>query len=130
MDSIYKIVNLMESAGISAYQLEKETGVSNSLISQWKAHRQNPSVKNIKKIAKYFNVPWESLTADEDIEFIEPDNAINEAINKSNSMKMYFSKSMVECIEKLAQLNTIGTDKALEYMDDLIASGKYSKDKS
>ena len=127
----------MRNENISAYQLEKETGVSNSLISQWKAHRQNPSVKNIKKLAKYFNVPWEMLMADED----EPESPSKDAFEKAmkdfeettrDKIAIYVNSknSEIECINKLELLNEFGIKRVSEYIVDLSGNPKYAKNEA
>lgn len=136
METIDKIVNLMNHEGISAYQLEKETGVSNSLISQWKAHRQNPSVKNLKKIARYFNVPWETLSADENDlnDEVLLDKAIENwddktKIDNINFIKEYFNESEFKYILKMRCLNYKGVQRVLAYIDDLYGNPEYRADK-
>lgn len=132
MESIDKILNLMSNDGITAQQLSQRAGISNGLITQWKQHKQNPSVKNLKKIAKYFNVPWESLMPEDEVDW-PATNAINEAIRQFNNVDdnrlrtIYLHSGMVECLGKINMLNRVGIKKVLEYADDLLASGKYTK---
>lgn len=59
LDTIDKILKLMESHNVSAAQLTKEAGITNGLITQWKKHKQKPSMKSLMKIAKYFDVSIE-----------------------------------------------------------------------
>lgn len=56
-----KIQRLMDSRGITAYQLAKETGIAPSRFSQWKRGDCNPKVDKIQKIAEYFGVTIEYL---------------------------------------------------------------------
>ena len=117
----------------SAYQLGKGTGISTGLISQWKAHRQNPSVKNLKKIAKYFNVPWETLMPDD--EEAAENYSLNEALEKfkkvcNNEYKeMCFSNIELEYLNSLKRLNNGGIKKVLAYIDDLSGNPEYRADK-
>lgn len=46
----------MDSHNITAAKLTKEAGITNGLITQWKSHKQKPSMKNLMKIANYFDV--------------------------------------------------------------------------
>ena len=134
MDAITKITNLLDAAGTTAYQLGKGTGISTGLISQWKAHRQNPSVKNLKKIAKYFNVPWETLMPDD--EEAAENYSLNEALEKfkkvcNNEYKeMCFSNIELEYLNSLKRLNNSGVKKVLAYMDDLAGNPEYRADKN
>jgi len=134
LDTIDKILNLMGNADVSAYQLSKETGIANNLVSQWKQHKQNPSIKSIKKVAKYFNVPWETLMPDDE----ESDNGkrLNAAewnnqtqINNINFFKEYFNESEFRYILKMRRLNYKGVQKVLSYIDDLYGNTEYREDK-
>lgn len=48
------IFQLMDTKGVSAYKLSKETGISESVISRWRSGEQSPSVSSLVKIAHYF----------------------------------------------------------------------------
>lgn len=52
-----KFEALLNKNNVTAYQVSKDTGVNASTLSDWKAGRYEPKVKNIKKIADYFGVP-------------------------------------------------------------------------
>ena len=55
MNVIENIENLMKQKGISAYKLEKETGIKQSSFSHWKKGTQ-PTVDKIIKICEYLKV--------------------------------------------------------------------------
>lgn len=48
------IFQLMDTKGVSAYKLSKETGISESVISRWRSGEQSPSVSSMVKVAHYF----------------------------------------------------------------------------
>ena len=48
------IFQLMDTIGVSAYKLSKETGISESVISRWRSGEQSPSVSSLVKVAHYF----------------------------------------------------------------------------
>lgn len=48
------IFKLMDTKGVSAYKLSKETGISESVISRWRSGEQSPSVSSLVKVAHYF----------------------------------------------------------------------------
>lgn len=52
-----KFEALLNSKGITAYQVSKATGVSNSMLSSWKKNRTTPKMNTLQLIADYFNVP-------------------------------------------------------------------------
>ena len=49
------IFRLMNSHGITAYKLSKETGISESVISRWKSGEQSPSLSSLVKVEHFFN---------------------------------------------------------------------------
>jgi transcriptional regulator with XRE-family HTH domain len=58
---IERILALIEKHGITKNKLAVETGISSGLIGDWVAGRKEPSLKNIVKIAEYFNVSIDYL---------------------------------------------------------------------
>ena len=49
------IFQLMDTKGVSAYKLSKETGISESVISRWKSGEQSPSISSLVKVAHFFD---------------------------------------------------------------------------
>ncbi|UUY79097.1 helix-turn-helix transcriptional regulator [Staphylococcus saprophyticus] len=62
MNLYEKIKKMCNEEGISIAHLERETGISNGQIKRWA--KSSPSVENLKKVAKYFNVSLEFLADD------------------------------------------------------------------
>lgn len=54
---------LLQKYGLSAYKVSKETGVTQSTLSDWKRGRSTPKTDNLKKIADYFGVSLEYLVS-------------------------------------------------------------------
>ena len=52
-----KFVDLLEKNGITAYKVAKETGISQSTLSDWKNGVSQPKIDKLKKIADYFGEP-------------------------------------------------------------------------
>lgn len=52
----------MRKTGVSMYQVSKETGIAQSTISRWKTQNSTPSLKTVKILADYFNVPTSYFT--------------------------------------------------------------------
>lgn len=59
---------LLQSFGITAYKFCKETGITQSTISTWKAKRNLISGELAKKISDYFNVSVDYLLTGEEKE--------------------------------------------------------------
>lgn len=60
-----KYLALLEKTNKTTYQVSKETGVSQTAFSNWKSGRSEPSLKSLRKLAKYFGVPVEYFTDEE-----------------------------------------------------------------
>ena len=56
---------LLQKYGITAYKVAKETGITQSTLSDWKRGRSTPKTDNMKKIADYFGVSVEYLITGE-----------------------------------------------------------------
>ena len=52
---------LLQERGITAYKVSKDTGVTQSTLSDWKRGRSTPKTDNMKKIADYFGVTLDYL---------------------------------------------------------------------
>lgn len=52
---------LLRSRNVTAYQVAKATGISQSTLSDWKKGRSVPKMDKIQKIADYFGVSVEYL---------------------------------------------------------------------
>lgn len=52
---------LLQKYGVTAYKVSKETGITQSTLSDWKRGRSTPKTDNMKKIADYFGVTIEYL---------------------------------------------------------------------
>ncbi|MCI6824553.1 MAG: XRE family transcriptional regulator [Ruminococcus bromii] len=52
---------LLQNSNLSAYQMSKDTGISESLISNWKSGRQLPKYDSLNTLADYFCVSGDFL---------------------------------------------------------------------
>lgn len=57
---------LLQKYGLTAYKVSKETGITQSTLSDWKRGRSTPKTENMKKIADYFGVSVEYLMTGKD----------------------------------------------------------------
>ena len=51
-----KFLALLEQNQVTPYRVSKETGISESTLSDWKLGKCQPKVDKLQKIAKYFGV--------------------------------------------------------------------------
>ena len=56
------ILNLFENSGMSVNALEKNIGLTQGTISNWKNGKNKPSLDAVSKIADYFNVSVEAAS--------------------------------------------------------------------
>ena len=50
---------LLSKNNKTAYQVSKDTGIAQSVLSDWKSGRSKPKVDKLKILADYFGVPIE-----------------------------------------------------------------------
>lgn len=60
-----KFLNLLEKSNKTAYQVSKDTGIAQSVLSDWKRGRSNPKVDKLKILADYFGVTIEYFLEEE-----------------------------------------------------------------
>lgn len=54
-----KFAELLDKNNKTAYAVSKETGIAQSVLSDWKTGRSKPKFDKLIVLAKYFNVPVE-----------------------------------------------------------------------
>lgn len=54
-----KFAELLEKNNKTAYQVSKETGIPQSVLSDWKRGRSKPKAEKLKILANYFGVSIE-----------------------------------------------------------------------
>lgn len=57
---------LLQQHNMTAYRVSKETGVTQTALSNWKSGRSTPSVLTLQKIADYFGVSVDYLMTGND----------------------------------------------------------------
>lgn len=59
-----KFAILLDKTEKTAYQVSKDTGIAQSVLSDWKRGRSSPKVKKLKILADYFGVSIEFFLDD------------------------------------------------------------------
>ncbi|OUP00310.1 transcriptional regulator [Drancourtella sp. An210] len=57
---------LLQKFNVTPYKISKETGVTQTTLSNWKNGKSTPSTANMQKIADYFNVSIDYLMTGEE----------------------------------------------------------------
>ena len=107
---MYKIFEqLLQLKGVTAYQVSKETGISQATLSSWKKGTYTPKQDKLQKIADYFGVSIDYLlgndpsTTKEDVEL---QNYLEE-LRTRPELKMLFSltkNATKEDVEKAVKI--------------------------
>lgn len=59
---------LLQKYGLTAYKVAKETGVTQTALSNWKTGKSTPTTKTLQKIAGYFSVSIDYLMTGKETE--------------------------------------------------------------
>ncbi|WP_313188090.1 helix-turn-helix domain-containing protein [Lacrimispora sp.] len=60
-----KFAELLDVNNETAYQVSKETGIAQSVLSDWKTGRSKPKFDKLMILAKHFGVPVEYFAEEE-----------------------------------------------------------------
>ena len=52
-----KFEKLLEERGVTAYEVAKQTNISQSTLTAWKKGKYTPKIDKLCKIANYFEIP-------------------------------------------------------------------------
>lgn len=52
-----KFEKLLEERGVTAYEVAKQTNISQSTLTAWKKGEYTPKIDKLCKIANYFEIP-------------------------------------------------------------------------
>lgn len=132
---------LLQKYGVSAYKVAKETGVTQSTLSDWKRGRSTPKSENMKKLADYFGVSIDYLmTGKEDPSDKEPQLkpkderdiknilANTEQLLKQDGLMFDGDPASPEAIESILSAMQIGMEMAKKKNKGKYTPKKYKKD--
>lgn len=69
VQNMYEIFEqLLQSRGLTSYKVSKETGVTQTALSNWKSGKSTPTTKTLQKLADYFGVTIDYLMNGEEKE--------------------------------------------------------------
>lgn len=131
---------LLQKYGISSYKVAKETGVTQSTLSDWKRGRSTPKSENMKKIADYFGVSIDYLMTGKDDSEKEPKlnskdekdikNIIanTEQLLKQDGLMFDGDPASPEAIESILSAMQIGMEMAKKKNKEKYTPKKYKKD--
>ena len=134
---------LLQKRGVTAYRVAKETGVTQTALSNWKSGRSTPTTKTLQKIADYFGVTIDYLmTGKEPEEQNEPtltakdqrdiqqilDQAREQLMNQEGLM-FDGDPASPEAIESILSAMQVGMELAKKKNKEKYTPKKYRKKK-
>lgn len=131
---------LLQKYGVSSYKVAKETGVTQSTLSDWKRGRSTPKSENMKKLADYFGVSIDYLMTGKDDS--EKDPKLNlkdekdikniiantEQLLKQDGLMFDGDPASPEAIESILSAMQIGMEMAKKKNKEKYTPKKYKKD--
>lgn len=97
-------VKYLQENKITAYQLSKETGISQGLISDYKNGAKKPTIDNLIKISDFFNCSIDAMLG-----------------------RVGEEEREIELIKKFRQLTEEGKNAVINYADFTLSNPKYKK---
>ena len=61
MDILTRILGLLAERNITQHKMVTDLGMSRSAVTDWKLGKSKPTLSNVIKIAKYFNISLDML---------------------------------------------------------------------
>lgn len=100
MNTIDRILQLVEESGLTAKEYALNAGLGAGNITDWKTGRSKPSVESLQKIAKYANVQLEWLTGDSEFktkaDFLRVYNTSLYNLDVTNALSSTLLQSIVD----------------------------------
>ena len=132
---------LLQKYGVSAYKVAKETGVTQSTLSDWKRGRSTPKSENMKKIADYFGVSIDYIMTGKENDLdkapqLKPKDERDiknilentEQLLKQDGLMFNGSPASPEAVESIISAMRIGMEMAIEKNKEKYTPKKYKKD--
>ena len=113
MDVVDRLNLLQENSGMNQKDLAKAIGLSLSIFTRWNKGNAKPGLKQLVKVAQYFNVSLDWLVFGDDA----PSNDLE------NVIKLDFSsQSEKELIDKFRELPDSYQKNVLAYIDGIAST--------
>lgn len=130
---------LLQKHGLSAYKVAKETGVTQSTLSDWKRGRSTPKTENMKKLADFFGVTVEYLMTGKeersseltrrDQKEVESIIASTENLLMQDGLMFDGKPATPEAIESIISAMRVGMEMGKKRNKELYTPKKYKKEK-
>lgn len=108
MDFTQKLSELMSKNNITAYKINKDVGISKTLVSDYQKGFKKPTIDNLVKVADYFNVSVDYLLGRDEI--------------KKSSTEQVEDDDILEIVAKLKKLTSKARQRVNDNIDDMLAN--------
>lgn len=131
---------LLQNNNVTSYKVAKETGVTQTALSNWKSGRSTPTTKTLQKIADYFGVTIDYLMTGKENETKEPQLkpkdekdiktilANTEQLLKQEGLMFDGDPASPEAIDSILSAMQIGMEMAKKKNKEKYTPKKYKKD--
>ena len=123
---MYEIFSeLLQKYGVTPYKVSKETGVSQSTLSDWKRGLSTPKLDKLQKIADYFGVTVNYLmTGHEDSELSSDSQTQKKALTSRDTKEITEMLNNMEDLLKQDGLMFDGDPATPEAIDSILSAMK------
>lgn len=123
---MYEIFSkLLQKHGVTPYKVSKETGVSQSTLSDWKRGLSTPKLDKLQKIADYFGVTVNYLmTGHEDAESSSDSQTQKKALTTRDTKEITEMLNNMEDLLKQDGLMFDGDPASPEAIDSILSAMK------
>lgn len=123
---MYEIFSeLLQKYGVTPYKVSKETGVSQSTLSDWKRGLSTPKLDKLQKIADYFGVTVNYLmTGHEDVESSSDSQTQKKTLTSRDTKEITEMLNNMENLLKQDGLMFDGDPATPEAIDSILSAMK------
>lgn len=113
MDFPERLNMLLAQHGVTAYKVSKATGISNSILSDWKSGKRVPAGKNLEKLAGYFGVSIDYLLGRSDAPTTQDDINVDVFGRGTGKETLHLSPKQYAKLKKLLDAGLLDDDEDL-----------------
>jgi transcriptional regulator with XRE-family HTH domain len=122
-----RLTKAMDERGVSQADLCRMTGLASSMVSHYCTGQRMPSIAAALKIAKALGTTVSFLAYGERRKSTGAGMQVEEADVQYSSKRSLLNDNddKEDLIDKICLLNNVGQAKVLEYIEDMLSTGKY-----
>ena len=125
-----KIKEIRKSKGLTQKQLAEKIGIAEITIRKYEKGERQPSTEQLVSIVNALEVPVSQLMSNDeiiDLKLEQLHTMIDKYAAGETSSLLNMLNPYKEILELYDQLNALGKEKVIEYINDLLESDKYKE---